>query len=215
MSAAACSRSPAASSASATPSAGERRAASATPATARSARSNSPIRLSTENMQKRLTEKKRAPEGARSLPDACCLEAVRHADEERAHVRTEERGVGEARLVGRSAGPRELRVRLVVDLGVANADVGALREAMLVADVVLLRAGVREMHASRADRAFEVLSDRVRRPDRTRTHRYRQRHGVLLRLDVAIAGTAGRKADRARHALVLHRFIGDAHVEDT
>src|SRR2546423_473096 len=133
MSAAACARSEASSSASARLRAGDSRAAFATPAIARKARSNSLIRRS---IAASLT-KKRAPEGAR-FGTALLLEPVRDAHKERAWILPVGRRVARAVRYGRCARPGELGRGVVIDLRPADAHVGSLREPVLVADVVLL-----------------------------------------------------------------------------
>src|SRR5205085_4178541 len=154
MSAAACARSEASSSASGRLRAGDSRAAFATPAIARKARSNSLIRRS---IAASLT-KKRAPEGARFMTLLLCLEPVRDAHEERAWIRPGERRVAGAVLHRWRARPGELGRCVVIDLRPANAHVGALREPVLVADVVLLRARARA-----ANVRLKLLRLRVRR----------------------------------------------------
>src|SRR5438270_168087 len=114
-----------------------------------------------------------------------CLEPVRDAYEERAWIRPGERRVAGAVLHRWRARPGELGRGVVIDLRPANAHVGALREPVLVADVVLLCARARA-----ANVRLKLLRLRVRRADGARADRYRQRHAPLLGFYIAFAREA-------------------------
>src|SRR5437764_11170982 len=124
MSAAACARSVASSSASGRSRAGDSRPALATPAIARRARSNSLIKRSIAPSLTKKTGARRRPFMALPL----LLEPVRDAHEEGARVLPRNRRVARAVRGGWRARPRELRRGVVIDLRVADAHVGALRE---------------------------------------------------------------------------------------
>src|SRR5205085_2754638 len=111
----------------------------------------------------------------------------------------------------------EHRGRIVFDRRIAHADVGALREPMLVAEVELLGAvliglvGRRHSRAARGRtdrarrrratvRAGDRLRLRVRAADRAHAYRYRERDAVAGGLAIA------------ERRLVVVVFVGEAHV---
>ena len=67
------------------------------------------------------------------------LEAMDHADEERARIGTGRREGSSAALIGWHAAPPDRSERIVLDYRVAEADRRALGEAVVVAEVPLLR----------------------------------------------------------------------------
>src|SRR5688572_800703 len=89
----------------------------------------------------------RKKNGRPKAPVSCTcllrLETMEHVDEEDLHIRAGRRIDRLAALRARQAAPREDCARLVVDRRVAEADRGALGEAIVVAEVPLLRAGGR------------------------------------------------------------------------
>src|SRR5581483_5894487 len=193
-------------------SAGDGRAALATPATARSARSNSAMSLS---MLPSLA-KKRAPEGARWV--AACrlfLEAVRHADERPIYVRAKDRRVALPELVGRHARPGELSISLVIDLRPFHTEARALGEAMLVTDAPHLGAGI-----AHGDRTIHVFRLGIERLDRAESDGNGNRAGPLLRRDVTVARAQRWQESRAvgatahKAALVLVALVGETDVDN-
>src|SRR5688572_21902842 len=74
------------------------------------------------------------------------LETMEDVDEEDLHIRAGERIDRLAALRARQAAPGEACSRVVVDRRVADADRGALGEAIVVTDVPLLRAVVGRPH---------------------------------------------------------------------
>src|SRR5688572_12687650 len=127
------------------------------------------------------------------------------AGEEDAHVRAGRWRDRRAALRARQAAPRKARQRIVLDMRIADTHRGALGEAMVVANVVLLGSVV-DLPARRLD----IVRLRVRAADRTLTDRNRDRDAHLR--GFVVARHADDAPGAARSALVFHLLVGEADV---
>src|SRR6185503_15491440 len=167
------------------------------------------IRKSPTNCTRRCYPKKTGARRRPSLEALPCLEAVNHADEEDRHIGAVRRRDRLAVVRARQAAPGKARERVVLDVRVAEADRGALGEAVVVADVVLLRAvvaGARGTAGRTAgERPVNVIRLRIRGPDRALADRDCNAHTHLCRVAIARQGLV-------RHLLVRKTDVGKAEV---
>src|SRR5262245_4794397 len=145
---------------------------------------------------------------------ACFLEPVDQAREEDRHVRAVRRRDRLAVVRAGQAAPGETPEWVVLDLGEAQAKRGALREAVVVADVVLLRSVVARASGTAGTGgkrrragvvAVDVVRLRVGSADRALADRNRDAHTKLHGVAIAADGLV-------RHLLVREADVGKAEV---